>query len=298
MDGIVRTVELAGVKKIRSGKVREVFDLGSHYLIVATDRLSAFDCIFPGGIPHKGRVLTLLSAWWFERLRDIVPNHMISVATDDFPSELKPYRTQLDGRAMLVKKARVFPIECIARGYLIGSGWREYCERGLVCGAMLRPGYAMADRLDQPIFTPATKADSGHDENISFDVMASRIGHDHAQSLKKITLELYAEAARHARQRGILLADTKFEFGLDEEGRIMLVDEALTPDSSRYWPAAGYVPGRSPPSFDKQIVRDYLETTGWNKLPPAPALPPDIIEKTSQKYLEAYERITGSVLPV
>lgn len=297
MDAIVRTIDLPGLKKIRSGKVREVFEAGEHYLIVATDRLSAFDCIFPGGIPGKGRILTLLSAWWFHRLGGIVPNHMVSISTDDFPSALAPYRRQLEGRAMLVKKARVFPVECVARGYLIGSGWSEYQATGTVCGIALPNGYVMASRLSQPIFTPASKAESGHDENISFAEMASRIGDNAASELRQHTLTLYSEAARHAEQRGILLADTKFEFGRDENGKMMLVDEALTPDSSRYWPATEYRPGISPPSYDKQFVRDYLSSTEWNQQPPAPALPAEVIEKTAQKYREAFERITGTALP-
>jgi len=290
-------VDLPGLSKIRSGKVRELYDAGAHFLIVATDRISAFDCILPDGIPDKGRVLNLLSAWWFKRLRDVVPHHMVSVDPGDFPPAFQPHADQLKGRAMLVRKTRVFPVECIARGYLTGSGWKEYAQHGTVCGIPLRTGYQMAAKLDEPLFTPATKAESGHDENISFSQMAALIGPAHADALRTITLTLYRHAATHAASRGIILADTKFEFGLDENGTILLIDEALTPDSSRYWPAADYRAGVSPPSFDKQFVRDYLESVHWNKQPPAPALPPEIIARTALKYREAFRAITGQTLP-
>lgn len=297
MTDCLTSLELPGIKKIRSGKVRELFEAGDHYVLVATDRISAFDCILPDGIPDKGRVLNLLSAWWFDRLRGIVPNHMVTVRIDEFPKTLRGQGGLLNGRAMLVKKTRVFPVECIARGYLIGSGWKEYQQHGTVCGIHLRSGYAMAGQLDEPIFTPAIKAESGHDENISFEHMAAMIGQDHASALKKITLALYREAAAHAATRGIILADTKFEFGLDDAGNILLIDEALTPDSSRYWLASAYRPGISPPSFDKQFVRDYLQSLDWNKQPPAPALPGEVIAKTAEKYREAFLKITGSPLP-
>jgi len=297
MSGCLTSIDLPGVRKIRSGKVRELFEAGPHYLMVATDRISAFDCILPDGIPDKGNVLNLLSAWWFNKLGSIVPNHMISTHPADFPPHFAPYAGQLGRRAMLVRKTNVFPVECIARGYLIGSGWKEYCQRGTVCGVPLRSGYEIADKLDQPLFTPATKAETGHDENIPFDEMAARIGMPHAVALRDITLALYHAAAAHAAARGIILADTKFEFGLDEDGRILLIDEALTPDSSRYWPVDGYRPGISPPSFDKQFVRDYLESLDWNKQPPAPSLPREIIDRTARKYREAYELLTGQSLP-
>lgn len=290
------SLDLPGIPRVRSGKVREVFDLGDTYLLVATDRISAFDCILPTGIPHKGRVLNMISAWWFRRLAAITPHHMITVNVDEFPDTLQPYRETLRHRAMIVRKTSVFPVECVARGYLIGSAWKEYRESGRICGIALRPGLQLADRLDEPVFTPATKAEQGHDENISFAAMTGLIGEEAARTLRETTLALYREAAAYAAGRGILLADTKFEFGRDAEGRILLIDEALTPDSSRYWPLAGYRPGISPPSFDKQFVRDYLESIPWNKTPPAPPLPEEIIARTSRKYIEAYELITGETL--
>ncbi len=295
-EPVVTSIELPGFQRIRSGKVREVFDAGEHYLLVATDRISAFDCILPNGIPGKGRVLNMLSAWWFERLRSITPHHMVTADINEFPVTLQPYRDVLHQRSMLVKKTSVFPVECVARGYLIGSGWKEYAARGTVCGLPLRAGLPMAGKLDEPIFSPATKAESGHDENISFEAMGEIVGLETAIHLKRITLALYREASAYAASRGIILADTKFEFGRDAQGRIILIDEALTPDSSRYWPAPAYQPGHSPPSFDKQFVRDYLESIPWDKTPPAPALPQEIAAKTAAKYLEAYTLLTGMTL--
>lgn len=290
------SISLPGIAHVKSGKVREVFDLGEYYLLVATDRISAFDCVMPNGIPQKGVLLNQLSAWWFDHLRTLTPNHVVTTRFADFPASLQPFRDQLEGRSMIVRKTRVLPIECVARGYLIGSGWKEYQANGSVCGITLRPGYHLADQLDEPIFTPAAKADHGHDENITFEEVVRQIGPDAANHVRRTTLALYQEAARHAARCGIILADTKFEFGVDADGRILLIDEALTPDSSRYWPADGYRPGINPPSFDKQFVRDYLEAADWDKSPPAPALPGDVVARTRNLYLEAYQRLTGQSL--
>jgi phosphoribosylaminoimidazole-succinocarboxamide synthase len=289
---VLTRLELPGIPHFRSGKVREVFDLGEHLLFVATDRISAFDCILPTGIPGKGHVLTQLSAWWFARLAHVVPNHLVSADVADFPARLRPFQDQLRGRSMLVRKTEVIPVECVARGYLIGSGWKDYQQTGSIAGLALRPGYQMADRLDTPVFTPAHKAASGHDENTNLDGVARITGPALAAQLRDTTLRLYGEAAAHARERGIILADTKFEFG-QSGGRLLLIDEVLTPDSSRYWPADGYRPGISPPSFDKQYVRDYLESLAWNKTPPAPPLPDEVARRTSEKYLDAFRRLTG-----
>ena len=280
----------------RSGKVREIFDAGDKLLFVASDRISAFDCVMPNGIPDKGVVLNMISKFWFERTGDIVKNHMLSVDVADFPAPFNEYEEQLKGRSMLVKKTEVLPIECIVRGYLIGSGWKEYQKTETIGGMPLRSGYQMADKLDEPIFTPSTKAEQGlHDENISFDQMKKIVGEEKAQKLKEISLRLYKEAADYALTKGIIIADTKFEFG-ELDGEIILIDEALTPDSSRFWPADTYQVGCSPFSYDKQFVRDYLETLDWDKTPPAPALPEEIIVKSRAKYLEAYEMLTGSSL--
>ncbi len=280
----------------RSGKVREIFELEDQLIFVASDRISAFDCVMPNGIPQKGEVLTQISKFWFERTGDIVKNHMISVDVADFPAPFNEYPDQLAGRSMLVKKTEVVMIECIVRGYLIGSGWKEYQKSGTIGGMPLRPGYKMADQLDEPIFTPSTKAEQGlHDENISFDQMKELIGEEKSEKLKAISLRLYKEAAEYALTKGIIIADTKFEFG-EINGEIILIDEALTPDSSRFWPADTYEVGCSPMSFDKQFVRDYLETLDWDKTPPAPALPDEILKKSQAKYLEAYERLTGTTL--
>ncbi|HOW98021.1 MAG TPA: phosphoribosylaminoimidazolesuccinocarboxamide synthase [Kiritimatiellia bacterium] len=284
-------LDLPGIPKLRSGKVREVFDLGDRLLMVATDRISAFDCILPTGIPQKGEVLNRLSAWWFERTAAIVPNHVIALDPSVFPERLRPFEHLLRGRAMLVRKAKPLPVECVVRGYLIGSGWKDYTRTGSVCGLPLRAGCRLADRLDEPLFTPARKADTGHDENIPFGEVEKMIGPELAARLRAVSLALYEHAAGHARTRGIIIADTKFEFGLDGN-ELILIDELFTPDSSRFWPADSYAPGRSPPSFDKQFVRDYLETLDWDKTPPAPPLSDDVVRKTREKYLEAYRRIT------
>ncbi|MCS7078561.1 MAG: phosphoribosylaminoimidazolesuccinocarboxamide synthase [Chloracidobacterium sp.] len=279
--------------RFRSGKVREMYDLGDALLMVATDRISAFDCVLPTPIPDKGRLLTALSAFWFNRLGHLTPHHVLSCDPADFPAAVRPYADRLEGRTMLVRKTTPLPIECVARGYLAGSGWRDYQQTGQVCGLTLPSGLREADRLPEPLFTPATKAETGHDENISLDQMADQIGRDLAERLRDLTLTLYTEAAEYALSRGLILCDTKFEFGLDADGRLLWIDEALTPDSSRYWDAAQYAPGRSPASFDKQFVRDYLETLDWDKRPPAPALPEGIVEATRRRYWEAYRRLTG-----
>jgi phosphoribosylaminoimidazole-succinocarboxamide synthase len=288
-------LELPGIKKLKSGKVREIFDLGDSLLLVATDRISAFDCIMANGIPQKGEVLTQLSHFWFARFATLIPNHLLARAGDPLPAALKPFAAQLVRRSMIVKKATPLPIECVVRGYLAGSGWKEYRQSQTVCGIKLPAGLQESSELPEPIFTPATKAESGHDENISFEQAAKLTGADIAQQARAASLKIYSEARACARQRGILIADTKFEFGLFD-GNLILIDEVLTPDSSRFWPADQYQPGRSQPSFDKQFVRDYLETLDWNKMPPAPALPPEVVARTRAKYLEAYERLTGQSL--
>lgn len=282
----------------RSGKVREIFDAGDQLLFVASDRISAFDCVMPNGIPDKGAVLNMISRFWFERTEEIVKNHMVSTDVCDYPAPFNECADQLAGRSMLVKKTEVLPVECIVRGYLIGSGWKEYQQSGTIGGMALRPGYQMADKLDEPIFTPSTKAEQGlHDENISYDQMVEIVGEKKAAQLREISLRLYREAADYALTKGIIIADTKFEFG-ELDGEIILIDEALTPDSSRFWPADSYQVGSSPLSYDKQFVRDYLETLQWDKNPPAPALPDEIVEKSRAKYLEAYERLTGASLQI
>lgn len=285
---------LPGISKLRSGKVREVFDLGENLLLVATDRISAFDCILPNAIPRKGEVLTQISAFWFEKL-DFVPNHVIATDFKQFPKELQPFEEMLSGRSMIVKKATPLPVECVARGYLVGSGWKEYQQSGTVCGQELPVGLRLGDKLPEVIFTPATKAETGHDENISWKECRSVLGDEVALQVKKWTIELYEYGAAYAAQRGIIVADTKFEFGMFD-GEVVLIDECLTPDSSRFWPESEYRPGISPPSFDKQFVRDYLESLDWDKQPPAPKLPEEIVTKTSQKYLEAFERLAGRAL--
>jgi phosphoribosylaminoimidazole-succinocarboxamide synthase len=286
---------LAGIPKLKSGKVRDIFDLGDRLLFVATDRISAFDCIMPNGIPRKGEVLTQLSYFWFAQTESFQPNHLLSGPEDPLPANLQPYAAQLARRSMIVKKAQPFPIECVVRGYLAGSGWKEYREQQTVCGIKLPPGLTESAELPAPIFTPATKAESGHDINIPFAEAARIVGDERAEQLRDASLKLYRFARDYARRRGIIIADTKFEFGL-LDGRIILIDEVLTPDSSRFWPADQYKPGAGQPSFDKQFVRDYLETLDWNKTPPAPRLPPDIVARTQAKYLEAYERLTGRKL--
>jgi phosphoribosylaminoimidazole-succinocarboxamide synthase len=274
------------------GKVRDIYEAGDDLLMVASDRISAFDVVLPTPIPDKGRVLTGLSLFWFERSADIVANHLLTADVERFPAEFRDHREELAGRAMLVKRARVVPIECVARGYLSGSGWKEYRETGRVCGIELPEGLVESDRLPEPIFTPATKAAEGHDENISLEKAAELVGQGLAQKLKELTLTLYDFAAALAMERGIIVADTKFEFGF-ADGKLILVDEVLTPDSSRFWPADRYRPGGPQPSFDKQYVRDWLDGSGWDHEPPAPELPPDVVGQTAVRYREAYERITG-----
>ncbi len=279
----------------RRGKVRDVYDLGQHLLIVATDRISAFDYILGSGIPDKGKVLTQLSAFWFDHLGDVVPHHVVAMDVDTFPAVTRPYRDVLRGRSMLVKKAAPLAIECVARGYLSGSGLKDYQRTGAVCGVALPPGLEDSSRLPQAIFTPATKAESGHDENITEAEAGAIVGTDLIKRLRALTLKLYDRGVDHAATCGIIIADTKFEFGLVGQ-ELVLIDEVLTPDSSRFWPQDQYQPGRSQPSFDKQFVRDHLEAIGWNKQPPVPSLPEDVVEKTRLKYLEAYRRLTGSEL--
>lgn len=290
-------IELPGIEKFKSGKVREVYDLGDQYLFIASDRISAFDCIMPNGIPDKGSVLNMISKFWFDRTGDVVKNHMISTDVADFPAELQQHAELLKGRSMLVKKAELLPVECIVRGYLIGSGWKEYQNSGTIGGMPLRPGYEMAGKIDEPIFTPSTKADEGHDENISIDQMNEIVGKELGSKLIDISLSLYKTAADYALTKGIIIADTKFEFGMIGD-ELILIDEVLTPDSSRFWPAASYQPGSSPFSFDKQYVRDYLETLDWDKTPPAPELPEEIVMKSRAKYLEAYKLLTGTELEI
>jgi phosphoribosylaminoimidazole-succinocarboxamide synthase len=287
-------VDLPGIKKLRSGKVREVFDLGETLLFVVTDRLSAFDVILPDPIPSKGAVLNQLSAFWFKRFHRI-NNHFVTADFDQFPEGLRSFREQLLGRSMIVKKTKPLAVECVVRGYLAGSGWNEYQKRQSVCGQSLPSGLQLASPLPEPIFTPSTKAEEGHDENIDMKECARILGDAMANRVKDLSLTIYSEGREHAARRGIIVADTKFEFGLlgDE---LLLIDECLTPDSSRFWPADRYVVGKSPPSFDKQFVRDYLETLDWNKTAPGPALPAEIIEKTAAKYREAFERLTGAEL--
>jgi phosphoribosylaminoimidazole-succinocarboxamide synthase len=291
----VLQLQLPGVRKLKSGKVREIFDLGDALLFVASDRISAFDVIMPNGIPRKGEVLTQLSHFWFDRTAALVPNHRLAAAQAPLPPALQPHAALLARRSMIVKKATPLAIECVVRGYLAGSGWKEYRAHQTVCGLRLPPGLVESSELPEPIFTPATKAESGHDENISFERAAQLVGGDVAAQVRDLSLGIYRSAREYARERGIIIADTKFEFGL-LEGRLLLIDEVLTPDSSRFWPADQYQPGRSQPSFDKQFVRDYLETLEWNKTPPGPPLPPEVVAKTQAKYLEAYERLTGRTL--
>ena len=287
-------VDLLGIKKLRSGKVREVFDLGETLLFVVTDRLSAFDVILPDPIPHKGAVLNQISAFWFKRF-DKIDNHFITADFEKFPKELHAFREQLAGRSMIVKKTKPLTVECVVRGYLAGSGWKEYQQSQSVCGIKLPTGLQLASPLPEPIFTPATKNDVGHDENIDMKECRRILGDEIANRVKDLSLEIYSHGRDHAAQRGIIVADTKFEFG-KIDNQLLLIDEVLTPDSSRFWPKDKYIVGQSPPSFDKQFVRDYLETLDWDKTPPAPKLPREIIEKTSAKYVEAFERITGEKL--
>lgn len=281
----------------RRGKVRDVYEVDAEsLLIVATDRISAFDCILPTPIERKGEVLTALSEFWFEKLKDVVANHLIESDVDAMPPAIQRHAATLKGRAMLVRRAQVFAVECVVRGYLVGSGWKDYLRTGSVCGHKLPEGLPESAKLPEALFTPSTKAEEGHDENITEDQVRDLIGADTTALLRDTSLRLYTEAEDYARQRGIIIADTKFEFGLDKDGKLLLVDEVLTPDSSRFWPADEYAPGRSQPSFDKQFVRDYLETLDWDKKPPAPAIPPEIAAATTARYLDAYRLITGKKL--
>jgi phosphoribosylaminoimidazole-succinocarboxamide synthase len=286
---------LPGLQLRARGKVRDVYEVDGDLLIVATDRISAFDYILGSGIPRKGEVLNRISLFWFDFLRDSVPNAVITADVIEFPQSLRGFADQLLNRSVLMKKAEMFPVECVARGYLSGSGWKEYLATGAVCGIALPSGLRESDRLPEPLFTPATKAESGHDENIPFERVASMLGSETAARLRELTLGIYSKAAEYAAKRGIIIADTKFEFGL-VDGSIVLADEVLTPDSSRFWPADQYRPGGAQASFDKQYVRDYLESIRWNKLPPAPVLPEDVVQRTSEKYTEAYRLLTGESL--
>ena len=293
-NGALLGTEIPGIKLVNRGKVRDVYDLGDALLFVATDRLSAFDVVMTTGIPRKGEVLTQISLFWFDLLKD-VPNHLISADVSTRP-ELAPYVKDLQGRSLIVRKAKVLPIECIVRGYLVGSGWKDYCKTKTVSGIKLRDGYMQASKLDEPLFTPSTKAEQGeHDEAISFEGVADRIGLEKANAIKELSLKIYTAARDYAAEKGIIVADTKFEFG-EIDGKIILVDEVLTPDSSRFWPADQYEVGTSPVSLDKQYVRDYLESLDWDKNPPAPELPVSVVEKTAGKYLDAYRMLTGKEL--
>jgi phosphoribosylaminoimidazole-succinocarboxamide synthase len=291
-DTILTTTDLPGFERVASGKVRDVYSVGDDLLIVATDRISAFDCILPQGIPGKGRVLTQMSLFWFDFLRDTVPNHLIAADVGSYPAGLRRFKDQLEGRSMLVRRCRMEPIECVARGYVAGSGWKDYRKTGAICGIPLPAGLRESDRLPEPIFTPASKAESGHDENIPFETAARTVGAETAARLRDLTLGIYSKAAHYAESRGIILADTKFEFGW-HNGELLLADEVLTPDSSRFWPRAGYTPGGPQKSFDKQFVRDYLETLDWDKRPPAPNLPSEVVERTAEKYREAFSLLAG-----
>lgn len=289
----VKETNLNGLKLVGRGKVRDIYDLDTRLLIVSTDRLSAFDVILPNPIPKKGEVLNKLSAFWMKKTGDMIRNHLVSADVGEFPSELRKFRDDLAGRSMLVKKAQAFPVECVVRGYIIGSGWEDYKRTGAVCGIRLPSGLKQAEKLAEPIFTPSTKAELGaHDENISFSKTVDLLGADNANWLKETSLKLYDFGARWAEERGIIIADTKFEFGIID-GERSLIDEALTPDSSRFWPVDQYSPGMSPPSLDKQYVRDYLQLIKWNKEPPAPVLPDEVVQNVSQKYISIYKILTG-----
>jgi phosphoribosylaminoimidazole-succinocarboxamide synthase len=294
-DQTLLQIDLPGIPKVKSGKVREVFDLGESLLFVASDRISAFDCIMPNGIPRKGEVLTQISHFWFDQTEKLVPNHRLAKADDALPAVLQPFADKVARRSMIVKKSQPLAIECVVRGYLAGSGWKEYKASQTVCGIKLPAGLKESSELPEPIFTPATKAETGHDENISFEEAVKIVGKDIAEKARDLSLKIYNFARDYARQRGIIIADTKFEFGI-YNGELILIDEVLTPDSSRFWPADQYQAGKGQPSFDKQFVRDYLETLDWDKTPPAPALPNEIVMKSQAKYLEAYERLTGKRL--
>ncbi|OPX31534.1 MAG: phosphoribosylaminoimidazolesuccinocarboxamide synthase [Candidatus Latescibacteria bacterium 4484_181] len=290
-EALIRT-ELPGLKLFKRGKVRDLYELGDKLLIIATDRISAFDCVMPNGIPGKGRILTQMSLFWFDFVNEVVENHLISADVNQFPRELQKFRDVLEGRSMLVRKAEQIGVECVVRGYLSGSGWREYSGSGSVCGIKLPPGLEESDRLPEPIFTPATKATSGHDQNIPFSEMAELVGEERAATLKDLSIRIYKKASEYAESKGIIVADTKFEFGICS-GKVILIDEILSPDSSRFWPREKYQPGRPQESFDKQFVRDYLESLGWDKKPPAPTLPKEVVQKTLAKYEEAYNRLVA-----
>jgi phosphoribosylaminoimidazole-succinocarboxamide synthase len=295
LESVILKTDLPGIEKHAQGKVRDVYRVDGHLLIVATDRISAFDSVLPTGIPLKGRLLTQLSVFWFDFLRDITPTHFLTSDVAEYPASLAPYSAQLEGRSMLVKRARMVEIECVARGYLAGSGWKEYQAQGTVCGIPLPAGLRESDRLPEPIFTPSTKATTGHDQNISFVTMSTMVGADLSARLRDLTLAIYSSAAAYAETRGVLIADTKFEFGFVDD-QLVLADEVLTPDSSRFWPAETYRPGGAQLSYDKQYVRDYLESIGWNKQPPAPPLPAEVAQRTSEKYQQAYHVLTGKTL--
>lgn len=298
LEPVLLRTDFPELKLHASGKVRDIYELDDqHLLFVATDRISAFDYVLATGIPRKGDVLTQLSLFWFDFLRDIVPNHLATANVDQYPAQARKYADQLRGRSMMVLRAEMIPIECVVRGYISGSAWKEYKTTGSVCGIELPEGLQESDKLPQPIFTPATKAESGHDENISFEKMVSVVGAERSHQLRDLSIRIYRKAADYARERGIIIADTKFEFGTTKNG-ITLADEVLTPDSSRFWPADKYQPGRAQDSYDKQYVRDYLEEIHWNKLPPTPALPSEVARRTSEKYLEAYRRLTGHELDI
>lgn len=297
MRDALLTTDLGSLPLLARGKVRDIYAASSgaeaDLIFIATDRISAFDHVLGSGIPDKGRILTQISLFWFDFLKELVPNHVVTADAAQFPAELQPHAAQLEGRTMLVRRARMFPVECVARGYLSGSGWKDYQATGAVCGISLPPGLRESDRLPEPIFTPAAKINTGgHDENISFATVVETIGEEHAHALRQLTLDIYAKASNYAASKGVILADTKFEFGLID-GVITLADEVLTPDSSRYWPAAEYAPGGATPSFDKQYVRDYLESIHWNKQAPAPSLPEDVVARTRAKYMQAFHLLTG-----
>lgn len=290
---VVQELNLKELPLFKKGKVREVYDLGENLLLVTSDRISAYDVVLPDGIPWKGRVLTALSCFWFDQIKETVKHHVISSKIDDLPSSIQKYHAELEGRFLIVKKTKPLPVECVVRGYLVGSGWKEYQKTGSVCGIPLPEGLKEGSKLPEPIFTPSTKADVGHDENIDEKQMIELIGAETGEKAKNLSLQIYSKAAEFALTKGIIIADTKFEFGFDQNNELIIIDEALTPDSSRFWPVDSYQEGTSPPSYDKQFVRDYLQTLDWDKEPPGPNLPKEIIQKTQEKYLDAYRQLTG-----
>lgn len=296
MEDVLLTTDFKDIKPYKRGKVRDVYDLGDKLLVISTDRISCFDVVLPCGIPHKGRVLTSISCFWFDFIKDIIKTHFVTADINEYPAELQKYKDQLAGRSMLVEKAKLIPVECVVRGYLSGSGWKEYKRAQSICGIKLPAGLLESDKLPEIIFTPTTKEDVGHDQNVDQGYVENLVGKETADALKELSIAIYKKASEYALSRGIIIADTKFEFGMFKD-KIILIDEILTPDSSRFWPLAEYERGKSQPSFDKQFVRDYLEGLTWDKTPPAPQLPAEIIAKTTQKYLEAYKRITGKELP-